>query len=239
MIFKSDEKFEKLNIQLQVNFINELAKKVVINNNYKFYRKIENELYWLTYTIPTKGINSKNNTDVINKSTVFKNSNVMHFVGHEARPIINNYIPKDIDTKDINISNINNIKMNELHKTFIETLIRKLKLNIKSSNYKYNEGIINENIIHAKIIQDLIDKNPYILDGKIEKVYNDNTGCYDLDITATSGIVDVFYMKYLARGQNEKINCEDFVASLEIGFNLCSFAIINNGNCRCSKLYLF
>ena len=237
----NETKFEKLNIKTQIDFINNIAKQFVIKNNYEFYYKIETELYWLTYILPTKdSVYRANNFNIINESTAFKNSNIIHFVGHEAQPIINNYISRNIDIKNINIDNINNIIMNEIHKTFIKTLIEKLKLNAKSSNYEYNKGIINENIIHAKIIQDLMNRNLYILGNKLEKSYNKTTGCYDLDITATSGIVDIFYIRYLFKAQNDILDYDDFVVSIEIGFNLCSFAIINNKNeFRCSKLYLF
>jgi hypothetical protein len=232
-IFYSDNKdeFEKLEISAQVDFINKLAKEMVIKNNFEFYHNIEHELYWLIDALS------------MNNPIVFKNSNLKHFVGHEAKPIINNYITMNHINEMEKIKNIDDLQLqnvNVLHKTFINNLI---KSNSKSNpNYDYNNNIIIENLKYAKLIQLLINENLHILNTNLENTYNSKTNCYDLDITATSGIIDKFYARYLIRPINENINyiSNEFIASIEIGFNMSTFAIIDNKNiARCSKLYLF
>ena len=235
-IFYLDNKneFEKLEISIQVNFINKLAKEIVIKNNFEFYHNIEHELYWLTNALSMGIISMKN-------SIVFKNSGLKHFVGHEAKPIINNYIAKNHITEMEKIKNIDDLQsqdINVLHKTFINNLI---KLNSKTNpNYNYNNNIIIENLKYAKLIQLLINGNLRILNTNLENVYNSKTNCYDLDITATSGIIDKFYARYLIKSMNDNVNHNEFITSVEIGFNMSAFAIIDNENiARCSRLYLF
>lgn len=229
-------------IKLKIKFINKLAKYYVIFNPLPCYSDIEMELYW-----------SRFDDDKFQRYEIFKEDDVLYFIGHTPNQIITKLI-SDLEyiNKTVNKINIPNIEIkNKTHLKYINEM--KDENNdvdeMKDENIKeYNENIIKytENI--AKIIQLINEKfedNKYLSD-TIGLTEYGKPYCL-IDFYVTSGISTNIHIDRMT--SSEVKNMMDYInydenkmktlKSIEIGYNMGLYVKVDNDyKIKLSKLYI-
>ena len=220
-------KFNELEIDKQIEFINNLAKYlcIIYGQSFSFVYDLMNLLYWLRPFI------SKDNINYIHDNQMYKPTD-KYFIGHTIHyPLIEADNKEDLYKFDIN----------PIHEKYLKEHKNDLE-RIKSMN-DYNARLAKFNL-NIDFIQN------------IENMKNNKfRNVYFMDIGATFGLGlltkygnPLRYNRYNLKDDTsyyEKIrekSIEEFekINTVEIGFNMCGFAIINNkNNIRSSKLYIF
>ena len=220
-------KFNELEVYKQIEFINNLAKYlcIIYGKSFSFVYGLTNLLYWLRPFISEDKINC------ISDNQMYKPTD-KYFVGHTIHyPLIE--ADDDMSLYEFDINSIHDRYLKE-HKNDLGR--------IKSMNdYNARLGKFNLNI-------DFIQN--------IEKMKNNKfKNVYFMDIGATFGLGlltkygnPLKYSRYNPKGdasyyeeiREKSIEELEETNTVEIGFNMCGFAIIDNkNNVRSSKLYIF